>query len=203
MPSSALVAAAREALLAALLVDEPGLATLLAEITDLAPLVGARGLGGSAGLLQLSRVLGQRARERVRQRQDLAGAEAHRLGAADARELADDLLESALSRQRRRQPQCERNETSERLGHRHRVGAALADLDEDLERLALGRLVDRDEGRPDRRLHAIGLAGQAVRPRLDDDLSGRRQLRGPLVFLADADVQDLLALAAVAEDGDA
>jgi hypothetical protein len=40
-------------------------------------------------------VLGQRARERVGQREDLALAEAQRLRAADARELADDLFEAA------------------------------------------------------------------------------------------------------------
>src|SRR5438876_725082 len=96
---SALVEPARETLLAAFFVDERGLATLLAEIADAPALVGVR---RRAGRLDLADMLGQRAAERVGEREDLARAEAHRLGAADARELADDLFESALRRQRRR-----------------------------------------------------------------------------------------------------
>src|SRR6266404_4131486 len=42
--------------------------------------------------LQVADVLGQSARQRVREREDLAGAEARGLAAADARELADDLF---------------------------------------------------------------------------------------------------------------
>src|SRR5438105_2734024 len=87
------------AVLRDLLVDERGLATLLAEIADAPALVGVR---RRAGRLDLADMLGQRAAERVGEREDLARAEAHRLGAADARELADDLFESALRRQRRR-----------------------------------------------------------------------------------------------------
>src|SRR5262249_46787215 len=123
---SALVEAAREALLAAFLVDERRLATLLAEVTDLLARVADHRLLGRR--LQLADVLGEDARERVGQREDLGGAEAGRLAAADARELADDLFEPALSRERRRQPENERNQSSERLRDGHRVGAALADL---------------------------------------------------------------------------
>src|SRR5437016_14653584 len=101
---SALVEAAREALLAPCFVDERRLATLLAEIADLLPAC----VGGRRGLwrrLQIADVLGQGARERVREREDLVGTEARGLATADARELADDLFEPALSRERRRQPE--------------------------------------------------------------------------------------------------
>src|SRR5262249_44933653 len=64
---SALVEAAREALLAAFLVDERRLATLLAEVTDLLARVADRRLLGRR--LQLADVLGEDARERVGQRE--------------------------------------------------------------------------------------------------------------------------------------
>src|SRR5437764_406617 len=66
---SAFVEPAREALLAAFLVDERGLATLLAEITDAPALVGP-GVRRRAGRLDLADMLGQRAAERVGQRED-------------------------------------------------------------------------------------------------------------------------------------
>src|SRR5439155_1729809 len=87
----------------------------------------------------------------------------------------------------------------ERLCDGHRVGAALADLNEDLEGIIVWRLVDRDERGADRGIGPVGRALEAVRARPDD--RGRRGRHRYL--LLDADVQDLLALAAVAEDRDA
>src|SRR5918999_4288305 len=102
-PSSALylalVEAAGEALLAAFLVDERCLAAFLAEVADAAIRLHDR---QRARRLHLARVLGQGAGERVGEREDLARAETHGLSAADAGELADDLFEPPLSRQRRR-----------------------------------------------------------------------------------------------------
>ena len=152
-------------------------------------------------------MLGQRARQRVRQRQDLGRAEPGRLTAADARELTDDLLEPPPSREGRRQSQHERDQTPQRLGHRHRIGAAFADLHEHFEGLPVLGLVDRDERGADRRLHPVGGAGETVGPRLDHRLAlaARRDGRQPLqlLFGAHADVQHLLALASVPEHGDA
>src|SRR5688500_6894314 len=133
---SALVEAAGQTLLAALLVHERRLTALLAEVADPPARLHLRRLHG-ARVLELPDVLGQRAGQGVGQRQDLAGAEPHRLRTANPRELADDLFESPLSRERRRQPQRERNQPTESLGDGHRVGAALAHLHEDLERLAV------------------------------------------------------------------
>src|SRR5256886_7017026 len=149
--------------------------------------------------LPLADVLGEGAGEGVREREDLGGAEACRLAAADPRELADHFFEPPLSRQRRREPQHERNQPPERLCDGHSVGAALADLDEDLEGIIVWRLVDRDERGADRGIGPVGRALEAVRARPDD--RGRRGRHRYL--LLDADVQDLLALAAVAEDRDA
>src|SRR5438046_5110592 len=87
---SAFVEAARQALLAAFLIDEGRLPALLAQIAD--PLAGTvSGLGCAAGRQQLADVLGQRARQRVRQRQALGRGEPARLTPTDARELTDDL----------------------------------------------------------------------------------------------------------------
>src|SRR4030095_299387 len=90
--SSALVEAAREALLAAFLVDERRLAALFAEVADL---LARRRAGRRRQLrrLPLADVLGEGARERVRKREDLVGAKPRGLAAADVLELADDLLE--------------------------------------------------------------------------------------------------------------
>src|SRR6185503_13396317 len=197
---SALVIAARQALLATFLVDEGRLPALLAEIADAALIVGARHGRSLGRRLELARVLGQRARERVRQREHLALAEAQWLGAADAGELADDLLEPPLRRHRRRQPETERNQPAQRFRHRHGVRAALADLYEDLEGLPVLRLVHGDEGRADRGLAAIRPAREAVRARLDDGRPRRGRRRGLVLH---AHVEHLLALAAVAEDRDA
>src|SRR5207245_1837967 len=200
---SALVEAAREALLAPFFVDERRLAALRPASADLR----AARVGGRRGLwrrLQIADVLGQGARERVREREDLVGTEARGLATADARELADDLFEPALSRERRRQPENERNQSPERFRHRHRVRAALTDLYEDLEGLVLVVLGDRDPRRPDRRLGPVGRALEASGARLDDRLARRRGDGRALVLLGrDADVQDLLALASVAEHRDA
>src|SRR5262245_46096979 len=77
---SALVEAARQALLAAFLVHEGRLPALLAEVADLlSRLGGDRHLGSG---LRLADVLGERPRQRVGQRQDLGGSEARRLTAA-------------------------------------------------------------------------------------------------------------------------
>src|SRR6185436_826612 len=75
----AFVKAAGEALLAAFLVHEGRLPALLAEIAD--RLLGGRRRLRALGRLDLTDVLGEAARQRVRQRQHLRGAEAHRLGA--------------------------------------------------------------------------------------------------------------------------
>ena len=61
----------------------------------------------------------------------------------------------------RRQPQHQRDQPSQRLGHRGHVGAGLADVEEDLERLMVAVDVDGDVGRAERRLFAIGGALQA------------------------------------------
>ena len=149
-------------------------------------------------------MLGQRPGDGIGQRENLRRPEARRLGAADARELADDLLEPALSRKGRREPQRERNQPAEGFGNGHRFRAALADLGEDLEGLAFLRLVDRDVRRPDRCLHPVRRALEAVRAGLDHHGRHRRRGGSRLVLLgADADVQHLLALAAVTEHGDA
>src|SRR5215467_13482728 len=78
---STFVEPARQALLAAFLVDEGGLPALLAEVADSPPLLQLRPAWWRAFRLDLADVLGQRAGQRIRQREDLAGAEAHRLGA--------------------------------------------------------------------------------------------------------------------------
>src|SRR5215470_16462667 len=93
---STFVEPAREALLAAFLVHERGLPALLAQVTDPPALLQLGAAWWRALRLDLADMLGQRARERVGKREDLAGAEAHRLGAADARELADNLFEPTL-----------------------------------------------------------------------------------------------------------
>src|SRR2546428_3282934 len=106
---SAFVEAARQALLAPFLIDKGRLPALLAQIAD--PLAGTvSGLACPAGRQQLADVLGQRARQRVRQRQDLGRAEPGRLTAADARELTDDLLEPPPGREGRRRSQHERDQ---------------------------------------------------------------------------------------------
>src|SRR5438876_9818022 len=201
--ASALVEATAQALLAAFLVHERRLAALLAQIADGLLAVGRcrrRGLRH----LYLTDVLGQRPGDGIGQRENLRRPEARRLGAADARELADDLLEPALSRKGRREPQRERNQPAEGFGNGHRFRAALADLGEDLEGLAFLGLVDRDVRRPDRCLHPVRRALEAVRAGLDHHGRHRRRGGSRLVLLgADADVQHLLALAAVTEHGDA
>src|SRR5207302_4052634 len=63
--------------------------------------------------------------------------------------------------------------------------------------------VDGDERGADRRLHPIRRAVQAVRARLDRRVATERWHRRLILLLADADVEHLLALAAVAEDRDA
>src|SRR5260370_25247466 len=198
----ALVEAAGETLLAAFLVDEGRLAALRAELGDLPLAVPGRDRRFRRRL-DVADGLGQRRRQRIGQREDLAGSEARRLAAADPRELADDLLEPPLRRERRREPEDERNQPSERLRDGHRVGAALAHLDEDLERILVRGLVDRDERGPDGRLGAVRRALEAPRPRPDDRGPPAPWDRLALVLLADADVQHLLALAAVAEHRDA
>src|SRR5256886_15737628 len=60
--------------------------------------------------LHLANVLGEGAGEGVREREDLGGAEACRLAAADPRELADHFLEPPPSRQKRREPPHQRNQ---------------------------------------------------------------------------------------------
>src|SRR5207244_10308595 len=88
---SALVEAAREALLAPFFVDERRLATLLAEIADLL----AACVGGRRGLWrrrQIAAVLGQSARERVRTRADLVWTAARGPAAERAWELASEVL---------------------------------------------------------------------------------------------------------------
>src|SRR5262249_8495279 len=160
---SALVEAATQTFLAAFLVDERRLSALLAEITDGLLRVVRRRCGTRLRRLGLADVLGQRPGDSVGQREDLRRPEPCRLPTADTRELADALLEPALSRERRREPQRERNQPAESFGDGHRVGAALADLCEDLEGLAFLRLVDRDVGRPDGRLHPVRGALEAVR----------------------------------------
>src|SRR5580765_5610015 len=91
---SALVIAARHALLAPFLVDQRGLAALLAQIADRPGHGrGARPRPGQRPLLP--DVLTEHPRERVRQGEHLRGPEAGRLTAADPRELTDDLLEAA------------------------------------------------------------------------------------------------------------
>src|SRR5919106_1437355 len=92
----AFVEAARQTLLAPFLVDERRLTTLLAEVADAARVDVRR--RRCPGHLHLADMLGGRARGRMGKRQDLAGAEPHRRGAADAGELADDLFEPALRR---------------------------------------------------------------------------------------------------------
>src|SRR5439155_555061 len=164
---SALVEAAREALLTPFLIDEGRLPALLAEVADLLAAVAAHH-GQLRRWLDLADVLGQRASERVRERQDLGGPEARRLAAADPRELADDLFKPSLSREGRRQPQHKRNQPPERLGHGHRVRPTLADLHEDLEGFFLRRFGHRDPGRPDRRVGPVRGPGQAPRTRPDD-----------------------------------
>src|SRR5262245_41873237 len=101
---SALVEAARQALLAAFLVHERRLAALLAEVADLLARFdrGDRHLGSR---LHLADVLGERPRQGVRQGQDLRGPEARRLTPANPRELTDDFFQPPLSRERRREPQ--------------------------------------------------------------------------------------------------
>ena len=101
---SALVEAARQALLAAFLVHERRLPALLAEVADLLSRFGG-GDGHLGSGLHFTDMLGERARQSVRQREDLRGPEARRLTAADPRELADDLFQPPLSRERRREPQ--------------------------------------------------------------------------------------------------
>src|SRR5581483_11985043 len=87
-PRLALVEAAGQALLAALLVDEGRLAALLAQVADRLAPAGRRQLRRRR--LDLAGVLGQDARDGVGQGEDLGGAEAHRLAAPDAAQLADD-----------------------------------------------------------------------------------------------------------------
>src|SRR5207302_6421566 len=92
-PPSTLVEAARQALLAPFLVDKGRLPALLTEVADpLAALDGAR--SSAAVRPELPDVLGQRAGERVGERQHLGRAEARRLPASDPRQLADNLLEA-------------------------------------------------------------------------------------------------------------
>src|SRR5262249_57770884 len=96
--SSALVEAAREALLAAFLIDKGCLAALLAEIADALPCAQATRRRISRRL-DLADVLGHGAGQRIGQRQNLSRPEARRLTAADPGKLADDLLEPPLSRE--------------------------------------------------------------------------------------------------------
>src|SRR5437660_8548186 len=199
-----LVEAAGQTLLAPFLVDEGRLSALLAEIADPAasPFGRLRGLRG--GATADADVLPQRAGECVRQREHLGRAEARGLAAADPCELTDDLLEPPSGRQGRGQAEHERDEAPEGLGHRHRVRARLADLDEDLEGVAARRLVDGDEGRADGRLHAVGGARDALRPVPDHPIIERvRRLRRPRRVAALAHVEHLPSLAAVAKHGDA
>src|SRR3990170_3457237 len=135
-PPLAFVEAARETLLAAFLVDKHGLAALPAQIADL-PQGRAPGGGRPASLPgPVADMPAQDPRERVGKGEHLGSAEARGLAAADAGELADDLLQPAPRRQRRRQPQDERDQPSQGLGHRHGVGPRLAHLNEHLEGLA-------------------------------------------------------------------
>src|SRR5438552_13419909 len=198
------VEAAGQTLLAPFLVDEGRLSALLAEIADPAasPFGRLRGLRG--GATADADVLPQRAGECVRQREYLGRAEARGLAAADPCELTADLLEPPSGRQRRGQAEHERDEAPEGLGHRHRVRARLADLDEDLEGVAARRLVDGDEGGADGRLHAVGGAREAVRTGPDHAVIERvRRLRRPRRVAAHAHVEHLTSLAAVAKHGDA
>src|SRR5262244_3403149 len=93
---SAFVEPARQALLATFLIDEGRLAALLAEIADAPPLFELGSARRRVLGFHLADVLGQRASQRVGQREDLARAKTHRLGAADAGELADHLFEPSL-----------------------------------------------------------------------------------------------------------
>src|SRR5499427_6948387 len=108
-PPSALVEAAGETLLAAFLVDEGRLSALLAEIAHAAPAPASRRRGRRVLAALDADVLTEGAGERVGQREDLRRAEARGLSASDAGELADDLLEAALRRERRGQSQHERD----------------------------------------------------------------------------------------------
>src|SRR5262245_65805818 len=96
---SALVEAARQALLAALLIDKGGLPALLAEIADPLPCahVSRRRI---PRWLDLADVLGQGPGQRIGQGQDFSRAKTSRLTTADPGKLADDFLESPLSRAR-------------------------------------------------------------------------------------------------------
>src|SRR5260370_63140 len=80
----ALVEAAGETLLAAFLVDEGRLAALLAEVADLPLAVPGRDRRFRRRL-DVADVLGQRPRQRIAQREDLAGPEARRLRASAPR----------------------------------------------------------------------------------------------------------------------
>src|SRR5437899_11422341 len=87
---SALVEAARQALLAPFLVDKGRLTALLTQVADLlSPVTIHYGLvryGLVRERLHLADVLGEGAGEGVWEREDLGGAEACRLAAADPRE---------------------------------------------------------------------------------------------------------------------
>src|SRR5882672_12118446 len=189
------VEAAGQTLLATFLVHEGRLPALLAKIADPAAAPFGRFRGRRRGTAADADVLSQRAGEGVRQRAHLGRSEARGLAAADPRELADDLLEPPAGRQRRGQAEHERDEAPEGLGHRHRVRARLADLDEDLEGIAARRLVDGDEGGADGCLHAVGGAGKAVRTRPDHAVIERlRRLRRVATH---THIEHLTSLAAV------
>ena len=176
---SALVVAAAEALLAALLVDERRLAALLADVAR-------HELRGGRRRVRPSTLSWPRCSARTRASRRAARAPAAGRSRAAGRRRSpragDDLLEPPLGRHRRRHAEGQGDQPPQRLGDRHGVGPGLADLDEDLEGLAVAVLVDDGEGRADRRLDAVRPAREAVRARLDD--RRRRGRRGLAALVA-------------------
>src|SRR5207247_8517034 len=106
---SALVEAARQALLAPLLVDKGRLTALLTQVADLlSPVTIHYGLVRER--LPLANLLGEGAGEGGREREDLGGAEACRLAAADPREMGAHFFEPPLRRQTRTESEHKRNQ---------------------------------------------------------------------------------------------